>query len=183
MRSNGVRLLSIWDLCIPRNGQDTFVSSLVRSHGHHDYDHLCHHGLHGYSARSTSAHHSFAISRHSFVLLFYDHDIMTLMILMTHMLPFYSPTLPGPSLDPHSFDYSSLSRYCFVWLSPIHTLCHQFIFIFWWRLFGVIYSHGHSSIYRLIITVCSSLAFESQEILSPLLALYSVAATARTFSE
>ena len=112
MRSNGVRLPSIRDLCTPRNGHATFVLSLVRIHGLHDYDPSCHHGPYDDSSRSTSACHHSPSLHHSCVLLFYDHAITILTILMTHMFSYLSLTLPGLSLDLHSFDYSSLSRLC-----------------------------------------------------------------------
>ena len=109
MRSNGVRLPSIRDLCIPRNGPATCVPLLVQIHGLHDYDPSRHHDPYDDSSRSTSARHHSPFLHHSCVLLFYDHAIMTLTILMTHTFSYLSLTLPGLSLDPHSFDYSSLS--------------------------------------------------------------------------
>ena len=101
MRSNGVCLPLIQDLCIPRNGHATFVPLLARIHGLHDYDPSCHHSLYNYPSRSTSARHHLPSLHHSCVLLFYDHVIMILMILMTHMFSYLSLTLPGLSLDPH----------------------------------------------------------------------------------
>ena len=118
MRSNGVCFLSIRGLCIPRNRQDTFVISLVRTHGHHDYNHPHHLDRYGDSSRSTSARHHSLSLHHPCVLLFYDHDIMTLTILMTHTFSYLSLTLPGLSLDPHSFDYSFLSRLCYLLTQP-----------------------------------------------------------------
>ena len=105
MRSNGVRLPSIRDLYIPRNGHATFVPLLVRIHSLHDYDPSCHHGPYDESSRSTSAYHHLPSLHHSCVLLFYDHAITTLTILMTHMFSYLSLTLPGLSLDLHSFNY------------------------------------------------------------------------------
>ena len=125
MRSNGVCLPLIQDLCIPRNGHTTFILSLDRIHGLHDYDPSRHHGPYDYSSRSTSACHHSPLLHHSCVLLFYDHDITTLTILMTHTFSYLSPTLPGLSLEPHSFDYSSLSRHCSLLLSPPHSLCNR----------------------------------------------------------
>ena len=118
MRSNGVCFLSIQGLCIPRNRQDTFVLSLVRTHGHHDYNRLRHLGLYGDSSHSTSARHYSLSLHHPRVLLFYDHDITILMILMTHTFSYLSLTLPGLSLDPHSFDYSLISRLCYLLTQP-----------------------------------------------------------------
>ena len=118
MRSNGVCFLSIRGLCIPRSHQDTFVLSSVRTCDHHDYDRLRHLGPYGDSSRSTSAHHHSLSLHHPRVLLLYDHDIMTFTILMTHTLSYHSLTLPGLSLDSHSFDYSSLSRLCYLLTQP-----------------------------------------------------------------
>ena len=130
MRSNGVCLLSIRGLCIPRNRQDMFVLSLVRTHGHHDYDHPCHLGLYSDSSHSTSARHHLLLLHHPCVLLFYDHDITTLMILMTHMFSYLFLTIPGPSLDPHSFDYSSLSRLCYLLTQPDPLSLSSFYFYY-----------------------------------------------------
>ena len=118
MRSNGVCFLSIRGLCIPRNHQDTFVLSLVRTHGHHDYDHPRHLGLYGDSSHSTSARHHSLPLHHLCVLLFYDHNITTFMILMTHMFSYLSLTLPGLSLGPHSLAYPFLSRLCYLLTQP-----------------------------------------------------------------
>ena len=128
MRSNGVRLPSIQDLCIPRNSHATIVLSLDWVHGLHDYNPSRHHGPYDYSSRSTSARHHLPSLHHSCVLLFYDHAIMTLTILMTHTFSYLSLALPGLSLDPHSFNYSSLSRLCSILLSPPHSLCNRSIF-------------------------------------------------------
>ena len=127
MRSNGVRLPSIRDLCIPRNGHAMFVPLLVQIYGLHDYDPPHHHGLYNYSSHLTLAHHHSPILHHSCILLFYDHAIM---ILMTHMFSYLSLTLPGLSLDPHSFDYSSFSRLCSLLLSLPHSLCNRSIFTY-----------------------------------------------------
>ena len=161
MRSNGVHLLAIQDLCIPRNGHATFVLSLVRIYGLHDYDSSRHHGPYDDSSRSTSARHHSPFLHHSCVLLFYDHDIMTLMILMTHMFSYLSLTLPGLSLDPHSFDYSSLSRLCSLLLSPPHSLCNHSIFTYDVLSLELLLSHGHSSIYSVVAVRCSSSALIS----------------------
>ena len=118
MRSNGVCFLSTRGLCIPRNRQDTFVLSLVRTHSHHDYDYPRYLGPYGDSSCSTSARHHSLSLHHPCVLLFYDHDITTFTILMTHMFPYLSLTLPGLSLDPHSFDYSPISRLCYLLTQP-----------------------------------------------------------------
>ena len=111
--TNGVRFLSIRGLYIPRNGQDTFMLPhwtglmaimtpiifviMARTVTHH---------LH------TSARHYLLSLHHSCVLLFYDHAITILTILTTHIFSYLSLTLPGLSLDLHSFDYSFLSRLC-----------------------------------------------------------------------
>ena len=73
---------------------------------------------------------SFAFLHHSCALLFYDHAIMILMILTTHTFPYLSLTLPGLSLDLHSFDYSFLSHLCPFLLSPPHSLCNHSIFTY-----------------------------------------------------
>ena len=130
MRSNGVCLPSIQDLCIPRNGHATFVPLLARIYGLHDYDPSRHHGQYDYSSRSTSARHHSPSLHHSCILLFYDHAITILTILMTHTFSYLSLTLLGLSLDPHSFDYSSLSRLCSLLLSPPHSLCNHSIFTY-----------------------------------------------------
>ena len=143
MRSNRVCLPSIRDLCIPRNGQATFILSLDRIYGLHDYDPSCHHGPYDDSSRSTSAHYHLPSLHHSCVLLFYDHAITTLTILMTHTFSYLSLTLPGLSLDPHSFNYSSLSRLCSLLLSPPHSLCNHSIFIYDVLSSELFLSHGH----------------------------------------
>ena len=71
-----------------------------------------------------------AFLHHSCVLLFYDHTITIFTIPMTHILSYLSLTLPGLSLDSHSFDYSFLSRLCSFLLSPPHSLCNPSIFIY-----------------------------------------------------
>ena len=63
-------------------------------------------------------------------LLFYDHAITIFMILTTHILSYLSLTLPGLSLDSHSFDYSFLSHLCSFLLSPSHVLCNHSIFTY-----------------------------------------------------
>ena len=118
MRSNGVCFLSIQGLCTPRNLQDTFILSLDWTHGHHDYNHPHHLGPYGDSSHSTSARHHLLSLHHPCVLLFYDHDITILTILMTHTFSYLSLTLSGLSLDPHSFDYSSLSHLCYLLTQP-----------------------------------------------------------------
>ena len=161
MRSNRVCLPSIRDLCIPRNGHATFVLSLDRIHGLQDYDPSRHHGSYDYSSSSTSARHHFPFLCHSCVLLFYDHAITILTILMTHAFSYLSLTLPGLSLDLHSFDYSSLSRLCSLLLSPPHSLCNHSIFTYDVLSSELLLSHGHSSIYSVVAVRCSSLALIS----------------------
>ena len=161
MRSNRVCLPSIRDLCIPRNGHATIILSLDRIHGLHDYDPSCHHGPYNYSSRLISARHHSPFVHHSCVLLFYDHDIMTLTILMTHTFSYLSLTLPGLSLEPHSFDYSSLSHLCSLLLSPPHSLCNRSIFAYDVLSLELLFSHGHSSIYSVVAVRCSSLALIS----------------------
>ena len=161
MRSNGVHLLANRDLCILRNGLATFVLLLDRIHGLHDYDPSRHHGPYDYSSRLTSACHHSPFLCHSCVLLFYDHTITILMILMTHAFSYLSLTLPGLSLDLHSFDYSSLSRLCSLLLSPPHSLCNRSIFTYDVLSSELLLSHGHSSIYSVVAVRCSSLALIS----------------------
>ena len=117
-------------LCIPRNSHVTIPSLLVWIYSHHDCDCPCHHGPHDDSSTSTSAHHHSLPLHYSCILLFYDHTIMTLTILTTHIFSYLSPTLPGLILDLHSFDYSFLSRFCPLLLSPPHSLCHHSIFTY-----------------------------------------------------
>ena len=161
MRANGVHLPSIRDLYIPRNGHATIVSLLDQIHGLHDYDPSYHYGLYDYSSRSTSACQHSPFLHHSCVLLFYDHDITILTILMTHTFSYLSLTLPGLSLDPHSFDYSSLSCLCSLLLSPPHSICNCFIFTYNVLSSELLFSHGHSSIYNVVAVRCSSLALIS----------------------
>ena len=161
MRSNGVRLPLIRDLCIPRNGHATFVPLLAQIHSLHDYDLSHHHGPYDYSSHLTSACHHLPSLHHSCVLLFYDYAITTLMILMTHTISYLSLTLPGLSLDPHSFDYSFLSRLCLLLLSPPHSLCNRSIFTYDVLSLELLFSHGHSSIYSVVAVHCSSLALIS----------------------
>ena len=130
MGSNGVCLFLIQDLNIPRNPQAMFAFPLAQTHSHHDYNHPCHHSPYDDSSHTTSAHHSFIILHHSLILLFYDHNIMTLTILTTHTISYLSPTLPGLSLDSHSFYYSFLSCLCSFLLSPPHSLCNHSIFTY-----------------------------------------------------
>ena len=73
---------------------------------------------------------SFAFLYHSCDLLFYDHAIMILTTLTTHIFSYLYPTLPGLSLDSHSFDYSFLSCLCSFLLSPSHSLCNHSIFTY-----------------------------------------------------
>ena len=70
---------------------------------------------------------SFALLRYSCILLFYDHTIMILTILMTHIFSYLSLTLSSLSLDSHSFDYSFLSCLCSFLFSPPHFLCNNSI--------------------------------------------------------
>ena len=119
-----------WNLCIPRNGHVTVHFLLVQIYSHHDYDHLCHHGPYDDSSILTSAHHLFTFLHYSYILLFYDHAIMILMILMTHMFSYLSLTLPGLNLDLHSFDYPFLSCLCPFLFSPPHSLCNCSIFTY-----------------------------------------------------
>ena len=78
-----------------------------------------------------------------------------------HVFPFISPTLPGLSLGPHSFDDLSLSRLCSSWLSPPHSLCHYSIFIYGIISLELFVCHGHSSIYSVVAVRCSSSALIS----------------------
>ena len=55
---------------------------------------------------------------------------MTLMILMTHMFSYLSPTLPSLSLDLHSFGYLFLSCLCPLLLSSPHSLYNRSIFTY-----------------------------------------------------
>ena len=137
MRSNGVHLLSIQGLCIPRNGHATFPSSLVWTYSHHDYDHLCHYGPYGDSSCLTSTHHCSPSLHHACVLLFYNHTITIFMILMTHTISYLSLTLPGLSLDPHSFDCSFLSHLCYLLTQPNPLSLSSFYFYLRCDIFGV----------------------------------------------
>ena len=137
------------------------VPNMDRIHGLHDYDPSRHHGPYDDSSRSTSARHHSPFLRHSCVLLFFDHDITTLTILMTHTFSYLSLTLPGLSLEPHSFDYSSLSRLCSLLLSSPHSLCNRSIFTYDVLSLELLFSHGHSSIYSVVAVRCSSLALIS----------------------
>ena len=105
-------------------------SSLVWIHGHHDYNRPRHHGPYDDSSYSTSACHHSPSLHYSCIILFYDHAIMILMILMTHIFSYLSLTLPGLSLDSHSFDYSFLSCLCLFLLSLPHSLYHHSIFTY-----------------------------------------------------
>ena len=122
--------LLIQSLCIPRNSHIMILSSLVRIYSHHDYDHPHHHGPYDDSSHLTSARHHSPSLYHSCVLLFYDHTITIIMTLMTHMFSYLSLTLPGLSLDLHSFDHSFLSCLCPFLLSPPHSLCNHPIFTY-----------------------------------------------------
>ena len=117
-------------LCIPRNSHVTIPSSLAWVYGHHDYNHLRHHGPYDDLSYLTSACHHSPSLYHYCVLLFYDHTIMILMILTTHTFSHLSLTLPSLSLDLHSFDYSFLSHLCPLLLSPPHSLCNHSIFTY-----------------------------------------------------
>ena len=138
-----------------------FVSSLVQTHGHHNYDQLCHHGLYSDSSRLTSACHCSPFLHHACALLFYDHAIIILTIFTTHMFPYLSLTLPSLSLDLHSFDYSFLSHLCSFMLSLPHFLCNHSIFTYDGISSELPFSHGHSSIYSVVAVHCSSLALIS----------------------
>ena len=138
-----------------------FVPSLVQIYGHHDYDLPCHHGLYDDSSRSTSARHHLPFLHHSCILLFYDRAITIFTILMTHTFSYLSLTLPSLSLDPHSFNYSSLSHLCFLLLSPPHSLCNRFIFTYDVLSSELLFSHGHSGIYSVVTVRCSSSALIS----------------------
>ena len=129
--------------------------SLVRTHGHHDSDHLRHHAR----MVTHSIRHQYAILRLlapllRFIVLWSRHYDFT--VLTTHILPYLSLTLRDLSLDSHSFHYSSLSRLCSFLLSLLHFLCNPSIFIF-----GIILCQGHSSIYSVVTAQCSSLALIS----------------------
>ena len=122
--------LPIQSLCIPRNSHVIIPLSLDRIYGHHDYEHLHHHGPSDDSSYLiTACHHSPSL-HHSCVLLFYDHAITILTVLMTHMFSYLSLTLPSLSLDLHSFDYSFLSCLCPFLLSSPHSLCNHSIFTY-----------------------------------------------------
>ena len=118
------------NLCIPRNGHVTVPFSLVRIYGHHDYDRPHHHGQYDDSSNLTPARHHSPSLHHSCTILFYDHAITILTTPMTHMFSYISPTLPGLSLDLHSFDYSFLSHLCSFLLNPPHSLCNHSIFTY-----------------------------------------------------
>ena len=148
------------NLCIPRNGHITVPFSLVRIYGHHDYNHPCHHSSYDDSSNSTSARHHSPSLHHSCALLFYDHTIMILTTPMTHIFSYLSLTLPGLSLDLHSFDYSFLSCLCPFLLSPPHSLCNHSIFTYDVLSLELL-CHGHSSIYSVVTVRCSSLALIS----------------------
>ena len=125
-----------------------FPSSLVRTYGHHDYDHLRHHGLHSDSSRLTPAHHHSPLLHRASVLLFYDHAIRIFMILMTHMFSYLSLTLPSLSLDPHSFDYSSLSH-AFV---PLYSACPT-LFVIFLFLPTMCYLRSYSSVMATLVYI------------------------------
>ena len=117
-------------LCIPRNGHVMVPSSMVRIYSHHDYCRPHHHGPYDDSSDLTPARHHSPSLHYSCILLFYDHAITILTILMTHTFSYLSLTLPGLSLDLHSFDCSSLSRLCPLLFSPPHSLCICSIFTY-----------------------------------------------------
>ena len=117
-------------LCTPRNSYIMVPFSLVQIYGHHDYDRPRHHGPYDDSSDSTPACHHLPSLHYSCILLFYDHTIMTLTILMTHTFSYLSPTLPSLSLDLHSFDYLFLSRLCPFLFSLPHSLCNHSIFTY-----------------------------------------------------
>src|SRR5580704_4243815 len=97
MGSNGVCLNSIRDLYIPRNGQDTCDLSLVRIFGHHDYHRPRHHGPFDDSFDLTSARTASIRLHHSFVLLFFDHAIVFLVLLTIYFYSSYSHTTRSES--------------------------------------------------------------------------------------
>ena len=74
-------------LCIPRNGHITTPSLLVRIYGHHDNDHLRHHGPYDDSSYSTSACHR---SPSGITIASYCSMIMPLQFLRFSQ-PTYSP--------------------------------------------------------------------------------------------
>ena len=117
-------------LCIPRNSHVTVPFSLVWIYGHHDYNRPRHHGPYDDSSNSTPAHHHSPSLHHSCTLLFYDHTITILTTPMTHIFSYLSLTLPGLSLDLHSFDYSFLSCLCSFLFSPPHFPCNHSIFTY-----------------------------------------------------
>ena len=153
--------LQIRSLCIPRNSHITIPFLLVQIYGHHDYNHLRHHGLYNDSSHSTSARHHLPSCIILASWLFYDHVITILTILTTHIFSYLSPTLPGLSLDLHSFDYSFLSCLCPFLLSLPHFPRNHSIFTYDVFTFGVTLCHGHSSIYSVVAVQCSSLALIS----------------------
>ena len=117
-------------LCIPRNGHVMVPSSLVWIYSHHDYNRPHHHDLYNDLSYLISARHHFAFLHYSCILLFYDHTITILMILITHTFSYLYLTPPSLSLDLHSFDYSFLSRLCPLLLSSPHSLCICSIFTY-----------------------------------------------------
>ena len=153
--------LLIRSLYIPRNGHVTIPSSLVQVYGHHDYNRPCHHGPYDDSSYFNISTLSFACLYHSCILLFYHHTIMILTVLMTHMFSYLSLTLPGLSLDLHSFDYSFLSHLCPFLTQPALFSLSSFYFYLRCIIFGVTLCHGHSNIYSVITVWCSSLALIS----------------------
>ena len=58
------------------------------------------------------------------------------------------------SLDPHSFNYSPLSRLCSLLLSLPHSLCNCSIFTYNVLSLELLFSHGHSSIYSVVTVRC-----------------------------
>ena len=80
-------------------------------------------------------------------------------------------SLPGLSLDLHSFDYLSLSHFCSPLTQPLPCSFYYYL--------GVIFIMA-TLVYVVVDTWCSSLAFKSWDILSPL-TLFSAAATAKSY--
>ena len=114
-------------------------------------------GPYGDSSHSTSAHHCSPLLRHACVLLFYDHAITIFTILMTHMISYLSLTLPGLSLNPHSFDCSFLSCLCY-----LHS-ARPTLFVIILSLPKMRYLQSYSSVmatlvYIVVAVRCSSLA-------------------------
>ena len=102
-----------------------------------------------HQVHASACHYSPSL-HHSCVLLFYDHAIMILTTLTTHILSYLSLTLPGLNLDPHSFNYSFLSRLCSFLFSPPHFLCNHSILTY-----DVLSLESRSAMATLVYIYCS----------------------------